>query len=66
MDNTTEKLDNINRTLEKQNEIIQKMLDAMPKPGHLFIRILEMIVLFAGALGILNAADMIRRWIIGG
>jgi len=66
MDNATEKLDNINKTLERQNEIIQKMLEAMPKPGHLFIRVLEMIVLFAGALGILNAADMIRHWVIGG
>ena len=32
MDNIVEKLDNINRAFERHNEIMQKMLDVMPKP----------------------------------
>jgi DNA-directed RNA polymerase subunit F len=63
-------LNNINKTLEtqlkRQNEIMQQMLDIMPRPGHKITRILEMVVLIAGVLGILNAADIVRRWIIGG
>jgi len=63
-------LKDINKTLEtqlkRQNEIMQQMLDVMPRPGHKVTRVLEMIVLFAGVLGILNAVDIIRRWIIGG
>jgi hypothetical protein len=66
MDNVVKNLDNINRTLEKQNEIIQKLLDVIPKPENKFTRVLETIVLIAGVLGILNAADIIRNWIIGG
>jgi len=63
-------LNNINKTLEtqlkRQNEIMQQMLDVMPRPQHKVIRVLEMIVLIAGVLGILNAVDIIRGWIIGG
>ena len=66
MDNAVEKLDNINRTLEKHNEIVQKMLDIMPKPENKFTRTLESFVLIAGALGILNAIDLIRHWVSGG
>ena len=66
MDNVAKNLDNINRTLEKQNEIIQKILDVIPRPENKFTRVLETIVLIAGVLGILNAADIIRNWIIGG
>jgi len=66
MDNIVKNLDNINRTLEKQNEIIQKILDVIPRPENKFTRVLETIVLIAGVLGILNAADIIRNWIIGG
>ena len=61
-----EKLDSLNKTLEKQNEIMQNILKAMPKPGNRFTRFLEIVVLLTGALGILNIADMIRRWVIGG
>jgi len=59
-----ELLNNINKTLEtqlkRQNEIMQQMLDVMPRPQHKVIRVLEMIVLIAGVLGILNAVDIIR------
>ena len=66
MDLLGEKLDNLNKTLEKQNEIIQNILESMPKPGNRLIRILEFAVLFTGALGVLNAIDTIKNWIIGG
>jgi uncharacterized membrane protein YukC len=65
-----ELLNNINKTLEtqlkRQNEIMQQMLDIMPRPEHKVTRVLEAGVLIAGVLGILNAADIVRRWIIGG
>jgi hypothetical protein len=70
MDNIVEKLDNINQTLEKhfgkQNEIVEKMLDNMQKPVNPFIRVLEFIVLLAGALGIFTTADLIRSLVLGG
>ena len=63
-------LKDINKTLEtqlkRQNEIMQQMLDVMPRPEHKITRVLETAVLIAGVLGILNAADIVRRWIIGG
>jgi len=66
MDNTVEKLDNINRTLERQNEIMQKMLDIMPGPENRFVRVLEIVVLIATVLGIFGTVDIVRRWVIGG
>jgi hypothetical protein len=52
-----EKLDTINGTLEK-------MLEVMKKPENKFLRALEIIGLGVGALSILNAADIIRSWVI--
>jgi len=66
MNDTVEKLDNINRTLERHNEIMQKMLDMMPKPESKFNQVFDTVVLIVTVLGILNAVDIIRRWIIGG
>ena len=48
MDNVGVNLTAINKTLERQNEIIQQMLNIMPRPAGKFISILEIIVLFAG------------------
>ena len=59
MDKVVEKLDNINQTLEK-------MLETMQKPENKLIRILGVFGLVVGALGILNAIDIIRNWFIGG
>jgi hypothetical protein len=59
MDKVVEKLDNINQTLEK-------MLASMQRPKSRFVWALEMLVLFCGALGIINIVDTIRKWIIGG
>ena len=59
MDRIVEKLDAIDKTLER-------MLEVMKKPENKFLRALEIIGLGVGALSILNAADIIRSWIIGG
>ena len=66
MDNIVEKLDNINRAFERHNEIMQKMLDIMPKPESKLARMLDTMVLIVGVLGVLNAVDIVRQWIIGG
>jgi len=59
MEGVIEKLDTINKTLEK-------MLEVMKKPENKFLRVLEIIGLGVGILSVLNAADIIRNWIIGG
>jgi len=59
MEEVAEKLDGINRTLKQ-------MLAVMRKPEHVATRVLKAIVLIAGALAILNSADIIRTWIAGG
>ena len=66
MSKVVEKLDDMNRTLERHNDIAQKMLDVMEKPESKFIRGLKMVVLFVSVLGIFSVADVIRKWIIGG
>ena len=70
LENISDNLHNINETLgkqlEKQNEIIQQILDIMPRPASKFIRILETIVLLIGVLGLISIADIIFNWIIGG
>ena len=63
--NMTE-LQTINETLKEQNGIIRQMLENMQKPDYKFTRILEIVVLIAGALGILNTVELIRNWITGG
>ena len=37
MDDIGKNLNNINKTLERQNEIIQQMLNIMPRPASKFI-----------------------------
>jgi hypothetical protein len=59
MDKIAEKLDGINRTLEK-------MLAIMDKPKSKFVQVLEIFGLSVGALGILYVADLVRSWILGG
>jgi len=60
------RLDKINRTLEKRNEIAGKTLDVMEKPEGKFSATLKTVVLMVGALGFVHTADVIRRWITGG
>ena len=59
MNDVAVKLDKINITLEN-------MLGVMRQPANRFIRVLEIIGLGAGALGIINAIDIIRKWVMGG
>jgi len=66
MEKVVEKLDCINHTLERQNRIIQQMLDIMPRPASKFTRVLETAVLFIAVFGFINIVDTIRKWIIGG
>jgi len=70
MRNKEELLNTINGTLEtqlkRQNEIMQQMLDIMPRPATKFVRVLETIVLFASAFGIISLIDIILKWFTGG
>jgi hypothetical protein len=60
------KLGAINRTLERQNEIAVEVLGVVRKPKNRWVGTLETIVLVVGVLGILNIAELVRRWIYGG
>ena len=60
------RIDRVCTALEQRNEIAQKMFEAMPKPENKAMKLLKVIVLIVGALGILHTSDVIRRWIIGG
>jgi len=60
------RLDRINKTLERQNEIVQAMLDAMPKPKNKAVSTLEIVALVVGVLGVLSSVQIIRVWILGG
>jgi hypothetical protein len=66
MDNVGENLTAINKTLERQNEIIQQMLNIMPRPAGKFISVLETIVLFISVFGFISIADIVIKWFIGG
>jgi len=63
-------LNSINNTLEtqlkRQNEIMQQMLDIMPRPEGKFKKIMETAVLFIGTFSIINLIDVILKWVIGG
>jgi DNA-directed RNA polymerase subunit F len=61
-----EKVNEINHTLEKQNEIIRQILDIMPRPAGKLTRVLETTVLVAGVFSFVTIADIIVKWIIGG
>ena len=56
----------IKEELKEQNGIIRQMLLCMQKPEYKFTRILEIVVLIAGALGILHTFELVRNWIAGG
>jgi hypothetical protein len=59
MDNVAEKLDNINKTLEK----IQCVLD---KPKSKFVQWLVVVGYFAIAFSILQVFDTVIGWFTGG
>ena len=62
MDNVVEKLDNINRTLEKHNVITQKILEVMQKPENPFFKALTIAGIGVGFLGIIQVIDTILKW----
>jgi len=62
MELVAEKLDNINKTLERNNEIAQKMLDTMRKPENPFIKVLTVAGIGVGILGIIQVIDTILKW----
>ena len=62
MEQVVEKLDNINRTLEKNNEITQKMLDVIQKPENPFFKVLTIAGIGVGILGIIQIIDTILKW----
>jgi len=63
-----ELLDRLNNTLEtqlkRQNEIMQQMLDIMPRPAGKFKNILETAVLVTSAFGVITLIDIIVKWIL--
>ena len=66
MDNVGENLYHINMTLERQNDIIQQMLDIMPKPVSKLTSMLETAVLIASVFGLVTVADVVIKWVKGG
>jgi len=59
MDKITDKLDNINTTLEK-------ILNVMNKPENPFLKFLAIAGMFVGVLGIITLIDTIIGWFMGG
>jgi len=66
--NMKDLLNSINVTFEtqlkRQNEILQQMLDIMPRPTGKIKNLLENAVLFTSVLGIITLIDIIIKWII--
>jgi len=52
--------------LDRHNDIMQQMLDIMPRPAGKFTTTLETIVLIMSIFGIISVADIIINWIRGG
>ena len=59
MDRVAEELGAMNRTLAD-------IRDRMPIPENRVTKVLKVFVLIAGTLAIINSADIIRAWIMGG
>ena len=66
MVNAAIELCNIRLAIEKQNAIIQNMLNVMQKPENKFVRALQMLLLIIGVLGITSVIDVVRNWVLGG
>jgi len=58
MEKIAEKLDNINITLEN-------ILHTLGKPENKVTKVLGIIGFGVGMLSILNAADIIKNWVLG-
>ena len=67
MENTVEKLDSINRTLEKMGIALENISAAMAKPKeNKFVRIMEFAVLVVSVFGVIQLIDIVMKWIAGG
>ena len=62
MTQVVEKLEIINRTLEKHNEITQEILDVMQKPENPFFKALTIAGVGVGILGIIQVIDTLLKW----
>jgi hypothetical protein len=62
MKNAGKNLDCNNRTLEHQNEIMLKIVEAMQKPENPFLRLLTIIGTIVSISGIFNVIDTIIKW----
>jgi len=52
--------------LDRHNNIMQQILNSMPKPSSKITNVLEKVVLIAGAFSLISIADIIVNWIRGG
>jgi hypothetical protein len=48
--------------LDRHIDIMQKMLDIMPRPAGKLTRIMETVVLITSAFGFIVIADVIMNW----
>jgi len=65
MDKVAEELEGIRRSLDSLNGMAREALNSIPKPENRVERAIRLAVLIAGILGALNAADIVRRWVVG-
>nr|AGS52575.1 hypothetical protein [uncultured bacterium contig00023] len=48
--------------LDRHIDIMQKMLDIMPRPAGKLTRVMETVVLITSAFGFIVIADVIMNW----
>ena len=65
MSDVPEKLEEINKTLKEQKDILKLMLDIMPKPTSKLKTVLETLLLIVGVSGIIFVIDVIINWFGG-
>ena len=65
VDKVAEKLDSINKTLEKHNAITQSIFELMRKPENPFLKILTVAGIGVSVLGIIQVIDIIIQWFGG-
>ena len=63
MTQVVEKLEIINRTLEKHNEITREILGVMQKPENPFFKALTIAGVGVGILGIIQVIDTLLKWL---
>ena len=66
MDILEKEVYNIRQVLVFQAKIFKRMLNIMDKPENRAVKVLHIVGLVVGAMGLLNFIDLIIKWIIGG